>query len=71
MQLFLFEYLFEVCPSSTIVSDAVATCVGGYEGLLLAAVEFALGWVYGVGVGWCVAAIGVLIYLFAADVFPS
>ena len=71
MQLLLFEYLFEVCPSSTIVSDAVATGVGGYEGLLLAAVKFTLGWVYGVGVGWCFAAIGVFIYLFATDVLPS
>lgn len=54
-------------PGATVVGYAVATGVGSYEGLLLAAVEFALGWVY--GVGWCVAAIGVLIYLFAADVF--
>ena len=60
-----------MCPGSTVVGNAVATGVGGYEGLLLAAVEFALGWVYGVGVGWCVAAIGVVIYLLAADVFPS
>ena len=58
-------------PGAAVVGYAVATGVGGYEGLLLAAVEFALGWVYGVGVGWCVAAIGVLIYLFAADVFPT
>ena len=71
MQLLLFEYLFEVCPSSTIVSYAVATGVGSYEGLLLAAIEFALGWVDGVSVGWHCSAIGVFIYLFATDVFPT
>ena len=58
-------------PGAAVVGDAVATGVGGYKGLLLAAVEFALCRVDGVGVGWLGAAIGVLIYLFATDVFPS
>ena len=58
-------------PGAAVVGYAVATGVGGYEGLLLAAVEFALCRVDGVGVGGLGAAIGVLIYLFATDVFPS
>ena len=69
--LILIIYLFKVYPGSAVVGYAVATGVGGYEGLLLAAVEFALGWVDGVSVGGLGAAIGVFIYLFATDVFPS
>ena len=58
-------------PGAAVVGYAVATGVGGYEGLLLAAVEFALGWVDGVSVGGHCSAIGVLIYLFATDVLPT
>ena len=39
-------------PCLTVVCNAVATSVWCNEGLLLAAIEFALGWIYGVGVGW-------------------
>ena len=58
-------------PGAAVVGYAVATGVGGYEGLLLATVEFALGRVDGVSVGWHCSSIGVFIYLFATDVFPS
>ena len=58
-------------PGAAVVGYAVATGVGGNEGLLLAAVEFALCRVDGVGVGRQGASIGILIYLFATDVFPS
>ena len=37
-------------PGATVVGYAVATGVGGIVGHLLAAVEFALGWVDGVHV---------------------
>ena len=37
-------------PGAAVVGYAVATGVGGIVGHLLAAVEFALGWVYGVDV---------------------
>ena len=37
-------------PGGAVIGDEVAAGVGGYEGLLRAAVEFAAGWVDGVGV---------------------
>lgn len=58
-------------PGAAVVGYAVAAGVGGNEGLLLAAVEFALGRVDGVGVGRHSAAIGILVYLLSMDVFPS
>ena len=41
-----------MCPGAAVVGYAVATGVGSYEGLLLTTIEFALGWVDGVRVGW-------------------
>lgn len=58
-------------PGAAVVGDAVAAGVGGIVGYLLSAVEFALGGVDGVGVGGLGASIGILIYLFATDVFPA
>ena len=58
-------------PGAAVVGYAVAAGIGGIVGYLLAAVEFALCRVDGVGVGGLGAAIGVLIYLFATDVFPA
>ena len=58
-------------PGAAVVSYAVATGIWGIVGHLLAAVEFALGWVDDVSVAGLDAAIGVLIYLLATDVFPT
>ena len=60
-----------MCPGGAIVGDAVATGVGGDEGLLLTSVEFALGGVDGVGMGRSGTSVGVFVYLFTADVFPA
>ena len=53
---------------TTVVGDAVAAVIGCYEGLLLIAVEFALGRIDGVGRGG--VSVGVFIKLFATDIFP-
>ena len=65
----LVKYLFKMLLGTAVVGDAVAAVVVGYEGLLLATVEFALGWID--GVGWGGACIGVFINLFATDIFPT
>ena len=41
-----------MCPGTAVVGYAVAAGIGGMVGDLLSAVEFALGWVDGVGMGW-------------------
>ena len=65
------KYLFEVAPGVAVVGYAVASGVGGIVGHLLAAVEFALGRVDGVGMGRRYTCVGVFVYLFTTDIFPT
>ena len=58
-------------PSCAVVGDAVAAGIRSDEGLSLTTIQFALGWVDGVGMGWSCASIGVLVYLLTSDVLPS
>ena len=60
-----------MCPGSAVIGNAVAAGVWCDEGLLLTSVEFALSWIYGVGMGRRYTCVGVFVYLFTTDIFPT